>query len=111
VLSPGHTFQEVIDAARNASRGSEKYATGLTLHGRGLGDDWPLIVGGGAGGGTGNLLERVVEKNAVFVVKPSVRPRNSDYRGDGFAWADTALVTATGARRMGKRPAAIISVN
>ena len=110
VLSPGHSFQEVIDAARNAARSSQKYATGLTLHGRGLGDDWPLIVAGGAGGGTGNLLERKVEENAVFIVKPSVRPRGSDYRGDGFTWADTALVTSTGARRMGKRPAALLSV-
>ncbi len=110
VCSPAHTFQEVIDAARNASRGSERYATGLTMHGRGLGDDWPLIVAGDAGGGTGNLLERPVEENAVFVVKPSVRPRNSIYRGDGLTWADTVHVTATGARRMGKRPAGLISV-
>jgi Xaa-Pro aminopeptidase len=110
VLSPGHTFQEVIAAARNASRGSERYATGLTLHGRGLGDDWPLIVGGGAGGGTGNLLERAIEEDAVFVVKPSVRPRNSNYRGEGLTSADTVRVTATGAQRMGKREAGLISV-
>ena len=110
VCTPGHTFQEVIDAARRASEASDRYVTGLTMHGRGLGDDWPLIVAGGAGGGTGNLLEHQVEEKAVFVVKPSVRPRNSTYRGDGLTWADTVLVTATGARRMGKRPAALISV-
>ena len=110
VCTPGHTFQEVIQAARSASDRSEKYVTGLTMHGRGLGDDWPLIVGGGAGGGTGNLMERQVEENAVFVVKPSVRPRNSTYRGDGLTWADTVLVTATGARRMGKRSPGLIAV-
>src|SRR5216117_629414 len=35
VMSPGHTFQEVIDAALHASDRSETYVTGLTLHGRG----------------------------------------------------------------------------
>lgn len=109
VLSPGHTFQEVIDAARGASKNSDKYVTNLTLHGRGLGDDWPLIVGGGPAGGSGNL-ERPVEENTVFVVKPGVRPRNSTYRGEGITWADTVRVTGTGARRMGKRPQALISI-
>lgn len=110
VMSPGHTFQEVIDAARNASRGSDRYLTSLTLHGRGLGDDWPLVTGGSVAGGTGNLGERPVEENTVFVVKPSVRPRDSQYRGEGITWADTVHVTATGGRRMGKRPRGLISV-
>ena len=110
VMSPGHTFQEVIDAARDASKGSDTYVTSLTFHGRGLGDDWPLIVGGGAAGGTGNLLERPIVENTVFVVKPNVRKRTSSYRGEGLTWADTVQVTATGARRMGKRPPGLISV-
>lgn len=109
-LTPGHTFQDVINAARNAARGSDRYVTNLTFHGRGLGDDWPLIVGGAAAGGTGNL-ERPVQENTVFVVKPGARPKDSTYRGDGITWADTVQVTATGARRMGKRPPAIISVD
>jgi Xaa-Pro aminopeptidase len=108
-LTPGHTFQDVINAARRAARGSDKYVTGLTFHGRGLGDDWPLIVGGAPAGGTGNL-ERSVQENTVFVVKPGARPKDSTYRGDGITWADTVHVTATGARRMGKRPASIISI-
>src|SRR5207248_2781949 len=38
VMIPGHTFQEVIDAARDASKSSDTYRTSLTFHGRGLGD-------------------------------------------------------------------------
>jgi Xaa-Pro aminopeptidase len=110
VASPGHTFQEVIDAARNASQRSDKYVTGLTMHGRGLGDDWPLIVAGGAAGGTGNLLERTIEESTAFVVKPSVRPRASEYRGDSITWADSILVTGTGGQRLGKRPRGLIAV-
>ena len=111
VMTPGHTFQEVIDAARGASKSSDTYVTGLTFHGRGLGDDWPLIVAGRAAGGTGNLLERVIEENTAFVVKPSVHPKDSDYRGDSITWADSVYVTATGARRFGRRPSALISID
>jgi len=110
VMSPGHTFQDVIDAARNASNGSDKYVTGLTLHGRGLGDDWPLVTGGSVAGGTGDIMSRPIEENTAFVVKPGVRPKNSTYRGEGLTWADTVRVTATGAQRMGKRERALISV-
>ena len=111
VMSPGHTFQEVIDAARDASKGSDKYVTGLTLHGRGLGDDWPLVTGGSVAGGTGNLLAHPIEENTVFVVKPSVRPKESQYRGEGLTWADTVKVSKTGGQRMGKRERGLISVN
>jgi Xaa-Pro dipeptidase len=111
VMSPGHSFQEVIDAARDASKGSDTYRTGLTLHGRGLGDDWPLVTGGGVSGGTGNLAAHPIEENTVFVVKPAVRPANSNYRGEGLTWADTVKVTNTGGQRMGKRERGIISVD
>ena len=111
VMSPGHTFQEVIDAARDASKGSDKYVTGLTLHGRGLGDDWPLVTGGSVAGGTGNLLAHPIEENTVFVVKPSVRPKESQYRGEGLTWADTVKVSKTGGQRMGKRERGLISVD
>lgn len=110
VMSPGHNFQEVIDAASHASDGSTRYMTGLTIHGRGLGDDWPLVTRGGVSGGTGNLATHAIEENTVFVVKPGVRPRTSTYRGEGLTWADTVRVTATGAQRMGTRPRALISV-
>jgi len=110
VMSPGHTFQEVIDAARNASKGSSTYVTSLTMHGRGLGDDWPLVVDSGAAGGTGDLMSRAIEEDTVFVVKPNVRPSASSYRGETITWADTVRVTATGAERMGKRPRGLIAV-
>jgi Xaa-Pro aminopeptidase len=110
VMGPGHTFQEVIDAARGVSKGSDTYQTSLTMHGRGLGDDWPLIVASGAAGGTGNLLERPIEEDTVFVVKPNASPRGSFYRGDSITWADTVRVTKTGAVRMGRRERAIISI-
>ena len=110
VMTPGHTFQEVSDAARDASKASVTYVTSLTFHGRGLGDDWPLIVGGGAAGSTRNL-DLPIETNTVFVVKPNVRKKTSEYRGETITWADTVVVTSTGARRMGKRPEGLISID
>jgi Xaa-Pro aminopeptidase len=110
VMRPGATFQEVIAAARGAGERSPAYRTSLILHGRGLGDDWPLIVENSAVGGTGDLLSRQIEAGTVFVVKPSAHPRGSDYRGERITWADTVEVTASGARRLGTHPPALIFV-
>jgi hypothetical protein len=67
-------------------------------------------VGGGAAGSTRNL-DLPIEANTVFVVKPNVRKRTSEYRGETITWADTVVVTPTGARRMGKRPEGLISID
>jgi Xaa-Pro aminopeptidase len=109
-MRPGRPFQEVIDAARNVGERSAQYRTSLILHGRGLGDDWPLIVESRAVGATGDLLSLPIEANTVFIVKPSAHPRGSDYRGERITWADTVQVTADGARCMGSRPPALLSV-
>jgi Xaa-Pro aminopeptidase len=90
------TFGELKAAAERVSRGGK--ATGaLTLHGRGLGDDGPLIT---------NQSQPAVdaaplEEGNVFVVKPT-----TTYHGQGDVGhvGDTVVVTATGAERLGTRP-------
>jgi Xaa-Pro aminopeptidase len=109
-MRPGATFQDVIDAARGVGERSAKYRTSLIIHGRGLGDDWPLVVENRAVGATGDLLSRPLEASTVFILKPSAHPRDSDYRGERITWADTVQITATGARRMGTRPPGLLSV-
>jgi len=108
-MRPGVTFQEVVDAARRAVT-SPEYRTSMTFHGRGLGDDWPLIVEDGAAGGTGDLLARPIEANTVFIVKPNVFPKGTTYRGERMTWADKVEVTDAGARRMGTRPQELIAI-
>ncbi|HZS00904.1 MAG TPA: M24 family metallopeptidase [Chloroflexota bacterium] len=95
-MRPGVTFGELKAAAERVNRGGK--ATGaLTLHGRGLGDDGPLIT---------NQSQPAVDaaplqEGNVFVVKPT-----TTYNGqqDVGHVGDTVVVTATGAERLGTRP-------
>jgi Xaa-Pro dipeptidase len=95
-MRPGVTFGELKAAAQRVNHGGK--ATGaLTLHGRGLGDDGPLIT---------NLSQPAVDAaplqaGNVFVVKPTTTYNGQDDVGHV---GDTVLVTATGAERLGTRP-------
>ena len=94
-LKPGATFGELQAAARKVSR-HDGYEGSMTLHGRGLGDDGPLIT---------NQSQPAVQdipvlEGNVFVVKPGIR-----YKGQGDVGhvGEAVVVTATGAARLGKR--------
>lgn len=109
-MRPGATFHDVVDAGKRAVT-SPEHRVHLVFHGRGLGDDWPLIVEDRSAGGTGDLLALPLEPNTAFIVKPTVSPRESTYRGQQLVWSDTIEVTVAGARRMGTRPQALISID
>jgi Xaa-Pro aminopeptidase len=111
VIRPGQTFQSVIDAVTRVTERSTKFAARLIMHGRGLGDDWPLIVDGQAAGASGQIQAEVIEANTVFTVKPGAAPKNSSYRGERMNWSDTVLVTETGVQRLGTRAPGILSVD
>jgi Xaa-Pro aminopeptidase len=95
-MRPGVTFGELKAAAQRVSHGGK--ATGaLTLHGRGLGDDGPLIT---------NMSQPEVDaaplqEGNVFVIKPTTTYNGKDDVGHV---GDTVVVTATGAERLGTRP-------
>jgi Xaa-Pro dipeptidase len=109
-LRPGRSFQEVIDAVEKLDAATPGYSMKLTFHGRGLGDDWPLIVDNVPRGTTGDLSRLAIEPNTAFVVKPTVRPAGTSYRGERITWSDTVVVTDTSARRLGTRPVQALSV-
>ncbi|VCU68418.1 Creatinase [Pigmentiphaga humi] len=111
-LKPGVTVREMIDATvaltRRAAprRGPLAGArASLILHGRGLGDDRPLVLtkldGEPFYGATLRALEARFPENGVYICKPSVA--TADGRVE-FAWGDTVRVTPGGARRMGSMP-------
>ncbi|MGA2393735.1 MAG: M24 family metallopeptidase [Candidatus Lustribacter sp.] len=96
ILKPGITVRELIAAARTGQANSQVW-TGLGAHGRGTGDDGPLIV-------TDRqlpevTLNRVIEAGCAFAIKP--------YTYDGqrelARWGETIAVTANGAERLGVR--------
>ena len=68
------------------------------MHGRGAGDDGPIVIQGAAS--ALQLGVRLLE-NMVFICKPSVTTADRSHR---LTWGDTVVVAASGARRLGRRP-------
>ncbi len=78
--------------------------TTMTLHGRGLGDDHPLVLSGGYEG-TLRAWDAQFPENGVYICKPTIRTADRKYE---FAWGDTVRTTPKGAVRMGKAPHGVI---
>lgn len=71
--------------------------TKLTMHGRGAGDDGPIITGHSR---NPEQLSVPLQENMVFTCKPSA------ISADGRSvctWGDTVVITKTGGRRLGSR--------
>jgi Xaa-Pro dipeptidase len=103
VLRPGTTFSEVEAAVGPAAHGH--IGVRQTLHGRGLGDDMPLITS--TSSRANRMGERVLEEGVGFVLKPYATW--ADERGPKeLNWGDTVIVTRDGARRLGNRPHELI---
>jgi len=66
----------------------------LTMHGRGLGEDRPMLLGGAM---TPDIANYVLQDGNVFIMKPAVRPAD----GPSISWGDTVAVTPSGGRRLG----------
>lgn len=95
-MKPGTGFGELQEAATRINRPG-KASGALTLHGRGLGDDGPLITNQSQP----DVAQISLAEGCVFVVKPSV---NYNGMGDVGHVGDTVVVTARGAERLGTRP-------
>lgn len=75
----------------------------LILHGRGLGDDHPLVVPGYEG--RERAWSAVFPENGVSIFKPTVYTADRRYH---FEWGDTVRTTPVGAVRMGRAPHGVI---
>jgi len=102
LLRPGSTVGEVAAAA--ASLSNQRYQCSVIMHGKGLGDDSPLVVHVPR---DEVMRDWVIEENAAFIVKPMVRTLDNAKR---IYWGDTIVTTAQGARRLGKRPAEMLEL-
>ena len=89
----------VVFAAATFTAMNGRATTGLGGHGRGTGDDGPLLVAGRRE--PEEVLNLVIEEGCSFAIKPSV---TLDGVGDSARWGDTVAVTAKGAERLGTRP-------
>jgi len=93
-MRAGTTFGEVAKAVDDTAE-ELNCKVSLTMHGRGLGEDRPVLVGGAM---TPEAAGFVLQEGNAFILKPSVRPEG----GPAASWGDTVVVTGNGARRLGK---------
>ena len=103
-LRPGITVGELArltqESAQRAAPAAGPAAgaqSKLTMHGRGAGDDGPIITGTAR---DPDQLKVALRENMVFICKPSA------VTADGTSlstWGDTVVVTPNGGRRLGKR--------
>jgi len=107
IMKPGTTFDELLEAAKIVGRKSDIYESSLTLHGRGLGEDWPLLMGRYSP----EIGRMQLEERMTFIMKPTVRRKDAEFRGEGIVWGDTIEVTPSGGRRMGKRPRVFLQLD
>lgn len=105
ILKPGVTVGElaektqkfVVDAV--PSKGPAAGSTGrLNMHGRGQGDDGPLITPSQT---RPEQLAVALQENMAFIFKPAVI--SADERHEAV-WGDTIIITPKGGRRLGSRP-------
>ena len=104
-LKPGVTVKELAEltmktgAAAAPKSGPAAGARGdLNMHGRGAGDDGPIIT---AHAKSPRQLATQLQENMVFICKPSA------IAADGHSqstWGDTVVITPSGGKRLGKRP-------
>jgi Xaa-Pro dipeptidase len=103
-LRPGTTWGEVDDAVTALAEGTP-YKLSLLLHGRGLGNDGPLLIPVGSHDFARHFP---ITENTVFILKPFAEPRDLESvtftRAHDVTWGDTIVVRKTGAERMGSRP-------
>lgn len=117
-LKPGVTIGQVVEKTRELGA-QVAPKTGplagararMTLHGRGLGDDHPLVLDGGSAGadavyeGTSHAWDAAFPENGVYICKPGIATADRRYH---FEWGDTIRTTPKGAVRMGKAPHGIV---
>jgi len=96
-MKPGVTMRELIATGTITGMGGRAH-TGLGMHGRGTGDDGPLLVADRLE--PNEVLDLPVAEGCSFVVKPSTIVEGV---ADFSKWGDSVVVTKRGAERLGTR--------
>jgi Xaa-Pro dipeptidase len=95
-MKPGATFGKLIEAGNVSGMGGRGEAS-LTMHGRGNGDDGPLVTTRI----TPEMRALQLKEGSVMIIKPSARV---DGKPDYGHWGEVVVVRANGAERLGTRP-------
>jgi Xaa-Pro aminopeptidase len=116
LMQPGITVAELIDktialgkktAVRSGPLRDAKAS--LIVHGRGLGDDRPLLLTNLDARPMYEATERTMDfqfpENGVYIVKPTMVTADKRYQ---FVWGDSVHLTSSGARRLGSCPLGLV---
>jgi Xaa-Pro aminopeptidase len=96
VMKPGVTVGEIIETGRVRGMNGRGEAN-TTMHGRGTGDDGPLVTTRI----TAEMRALPLIEGSCFVLKPSAAV---DGRPDYGHWGDVVVIRKHGAERLGTRP-------
>ncbi|MGA2392189.1 MAG: M24 family metallopeptidase [Candidatus Lustribacter sp.] len=97
-MKPGVTVGTLMDIADRKNLMGGRAFVGLGMHGRGTGNDGPLLIRRDEGP---EIRDLVLLEGCCFNVKPSA---GFEQAPDYVRWGDSVVVTATGAERLGTRP-------
>lgn len=95
-MKPGVTVGELLDAGKVTGMNGRGRA-GLTMHGRGLGDDGPLVTARI----TPKLRAVELKEGCSMIIKPSAWV---DDKPDYGHWGESVVIRKNGAERLGTRP-------
>lgn len=102
-LKAGTAFIELIEFVRGFSK-EPGIKTTMTLHGRGVGDDGPLITGRSTNAKLGDLR---LEAGTCWVWKPAAVTEDGNAE---FQWGGDVVVREGGGEKLFKRPHGLISI-
>src|SRR5438552_2827141 len=93
LMRPGVTFGDLIDFTNSFSRQPSLH-TAITLHGRGMGDDGPLITSRASGS---SIRDLALQEGNAFVWKPYAQTPDAHWR---FNFGATVIIGENGAERL-----------
>jgi Xaa-Pro aminopeptidase len=103
-VKPGVTFGEVVEFYQDEVEAAGYEPDGALMHGRGLGEDAPMLYGARRDFPEKN--QRLKEGH-VFILKPAAK---KGFMRDSIRAGDTVAIEAHGARRLGKRDLRFVTV-
>jgi Xaa-Pro dipeptidase len=103
-LKPGITFGEVVKFYQDQVQSAGYEPDGALMHGRGLGEDAPMLWGARRDFPENDAK---LKEGHVFILKPAAK---KGFTRDSIRAGDTVAIEAHGARRLGKRELAFVSV-
>ena len=103
-LKPGLTFGAAAKFYQDQVQAAGYEPDGALMHGRGLGEDAPMLWGARS---DFPEKDRRLKEGHVFILKPAAR---KGFMRDSIRAGDTVAIEAGGARRLGRRELAFVSV-